>query len=261
MIGRVATGAVAAAWIALVAWRAHSLSRSGVAAAIVIGTLSVAAGWDWGALLIAFFIASTALSRLRASVKERRIQGVVAKGGARDAMQVLANGGPFAAAAGFFLVYPSPAWLALGAGALAAATADTWATEIGTLSTRAPRLITTWREVAPGLSGGVSALGLVASLAGAGFMAAAVAVAGWPAGIVRGAFVGGIAGSLADSLIGARLQARRRCPACEAPTERAVHDCGTPSRADGGLAWLDNDAVNFLSGITGATVALLASRS
>ncbi len=260
MIGRTAAGAAAAACIALVAWRARSLSSSGAITAVIIGTLCVAAGWDWGALLIAFFVPSTALSRMRAAAKERRTRSIVAKGGTRDATQVLANGGIFAAAAALSLVSSSPQWVALGAGALAAATADTWATEIGTLAARAPRLITTWREVIPGTSGGVTVQGLVASLAGASFIAATSAAVGWPAHVPRGALVGGMAGSLADSLLGARLQARRRCPACDAPTEREVHDCGTPTRADGGLAWLDNDAVNFASGIVGAVVALLASR-
>jgi hypothetical protein len=60
--------------------------------------------------------------------KERRTGGVVAKGGERDARQVLANGGLFTLAALGSLLAPSPLWEAAGAGAIAAATADTWAT-------------------------------------------------------------------------------------------------------------------------------------
>ena len=69
---------------------------------------------------------------------------------------------------------------------------------------------------------------------------------------------GGIAGALADSFIGALWQSRRRCPKCDALTERAVHDCGTSTVAAGGLAWLDNDGVNALCTIVGALAALAA---
>src|SRR5438093_5230732 len=45
------------------------------------------------------------------------------------------------------------------AGALAAAAADTWATEIGAFSPFAPRLITSGRQVPRGTSGGITVLG------------------------------------------------------------------------------------------------------
>lgn len=44
-------------------------------------------------------------------------------------------------------------------GALAAATADTWATEIGAFSPRNPRHILSFQEVTKGSSGGVTLLG------------------------------------------------------------------------------------------------------
>src|SRR3569833_1751003 len=133
MTTRIFAGAMLSLVIALVARRARSLSTSGAAAAVVVGTLAVAAGWSWGLLLILYFASSTLLSRIGKAEKERRTADVVEKGGERDAWQVFANGGVFAGAAVGSLVWPSPAWLALGAGALAASASDTWATEIGTL--------------------------------------------------------------------------------------------------------------------------------
>src|SRR5262249_15057089 len=63
---------------------------------------------------------------------------------------------------------PGPSGLlAAFVGAMATANADTWATEVGTLSTEEPRLITTGEPVAPGTSGGVTLLGTGAALAGA----------------------------------------------------------------------------------------------
>ena len=257
MIARGALGFLIACVLALGALRSGALARDGALAAIVVGTLCVAAGWSWATLLVVFFVTSSALSHFRAGSRARRTESVVAKGGARDALQVLANGGIFTLAALLSWVSPWNGWTLVGAGALAAATADTWGTEIGTLATTPPRLITSWRPVPAGTSGAVTPLGLAASAAGALLIALTAWLLAWPAGAVAAALAGGAAGAMVDSLLGALWQAKRRCPLCDAGTERAVHGCGTATERAGGLTWLDNDGVNLLSGAAGAIVALL----
>ncbi|HEX5437688.1 MAG TPA: DUF92 domain-containing protein [Gemmatimonadaceae bacterium] len=257
MIARAGAGLLIAVVIASTAYAAGALSRSGAIAAMVVGAICVAAGWSWGAVLIIFFISSSALSRLGADVKARRISSVVAKGGERDAVQVLANGGLFTLSAALTLLAPWPGWRMMGAGALAAAAADTWGTEVGTLVGRRPRLLTSLRPVGVGTSGGVTAPGLLALVAGALFIAIVASLLRWPAGVLGWAFAGGVAGALADSLMGAWWQARRWCPRCNAGTERMVHACGTATVPAGGVAWLDNDTVNLLATAVGAAVALL----
>jgi uncharacterized protein (TIGR00297 family) len=257
VIERLAAGGLLATAIALLARRAGSLAASGAAVAVVVGTLCVAAGWSWGALLVAFFVASSALSRVGARRKEERTGSIVAKGGARDARQVVANGGLFALAALLSLVAPWPGWMVAGAGALAAATSDTWATEIGTLAGGTPRSITTGRAVPPGTSGGITVAGTLAAICGAAFVAALAWALRWPA--AGAVLLGGLAGSTADSVLGATIQARRWCERCGAGTERAVHACGSPTRPAGGLRRLDNDGVNLASAFVGALVALLAA--
>lgn len=261
MIARATVGLALAGAIALTARRAGVLSRSGAGAAIVVGTASVAAGWTWGALLIAFFISSSTLSRMRAAVKARRTAGVVAKGGERDAAQVLANGGPFALAAVLSLLTPWSGWAVAAAGALAAATADTWGTELGTLANAPPRLITTWRPVPPGTSGGVTPAGLAATAAGALFIAVVAWLLHWTVEAAAAAVAGGIAGALVDSLLGAHWQERRRCTRCHTGTEQRVHACGAATERAGGIAWLNNDGVNLVSGAMGALIALLIAAS
>jgi uncharacterized protein (TIGR00297 family) len=224
-----------------------------------VGAAAAAAGWDWALLLIAFFIASTGISRLGRDRKERRGAGVVTKGTERDAAQVVANGGAFAVCALGAALWPAPAWYAAGAGALAAAAADTWATEVGMLVGGTPRSIRSWRPVAPGTSGGITAPGTLAAVAGAAFVAAVAVALGWSGVAAWSAVGGGLVGATVDSAVGATLQARRWCDRCNAPTERALHPCGAPSRAAGGLAWLDNDAVNAVSTVVGALVALIAA--
>jgi uncharacterized protein (TIGR00297 family) len=257
MILRALLGALAAAVIALTARFLKSLDTSGAVAAVIVGTASAAAGWRWAALLIFFFLSATALSRLRAAEKSRRTSDIISKGGERDAIQVLANGGIFAVAALLTLASSWHALPALALGALAAAASDTWATEVGTLVSAPPRMITTGLFVPPGTSGAVTIAGLGGSALGALAIAAAAYVARWPTRIAVAALIGGVVGSLADTLLGATLQHRRWCRSCESFTEQRTHRCGARTVHGDGIAWLNNDAVNFTSGLIGGVVALL----
>lgn len=234
------------------------LSTSGAIAAAVVGTISIAGGWSWGALLLAMFISASVLSKLGERQKAERVGSVVEKGDERDATQVLANGGVYAAAALGSILHPSPIWYAVGAGALAASAADTWATEIGTLTKANPRSIISGKTVPPGTSGGISLPGTAAAVVGAGFIAAAAWLAQWPVPFAAVA-IGGVAGALADSLLGATVQARRWCDLCAMSTERLVHSCGTQTRHAGGLVGFDNDAVNAVCSGVGALIAILVS--
>jgi uncharacterized protein (TIGR00297 family) len=253
-------------------YRAHALTPGGaLAACLVGGTIFGFGGLAWAALLVLFFVSSSALSFVAANQpRKRRAAEQFDKGSTRDAVQVLANGGIPAVAA---LLYglnapPTPAlWLAAFVGALAAATADTWATEIGVLSPTPPRLLTTGHTAEPGTSGAVTLLGTSAALAGGlliGLTAAvlaAVPAAGLPAlpgtTAILASLVGGGTGMLADSLLGATLQASYRCPACGTPTESRIHRCGTTSILVRGHPFINNDAVNIAGTLTGALVAAL----
>ena len=236
------SGVAAAAY-----WR-RALTRGGAVAAAVVGGVTFGRGGRpaTGALLT-FFVTSSGLSR----VGTRKKAGAQAKGAQRDAWQVLANGG-FATLC-----------IALGRrrggsgflGALAAAGADTWATELGMLASRQPRLITTLRPVAPGTSGGISPEGLLASLGGAMAVGAAWSLLGGGWRGVPVTVVAGVCGSLADSLLGATIQARYRCTACDALIEEPRHrPCGQPAALVRGQPWATNDAINALATLVGAIV-------
>jgi uncharacterized protein (TIGR00297 family) len=258
VLARAIAGGLLAVTVALVARRTRTLSTTGAVMGAVVGTLAIAAGWSWALLLLSMFVSGSALSKLGEQKKAELVGAVVQKSGERDARQVLANGGVYALAALGSLVFPSPMWYALGAGALAASTADTWATELGTLFGGEPVSIISATKVPPGTSGGITLLGTTASAGGALFIAAGATLANWPIPFAAVA-LGGIAGALSDSVLGATLQARRWCDACAKPTERLVHSCGTPARYAGGLAGFDNDAVNAVCSLVGALVALLLS--
>jgi uncharacterized protein (TIGR00297 family) len=257
---RLVIGFIAAAAVSLVALLSRSLTRSGAGVATVIGTLAITAGWTWGALLIVYFVSSTALARTGRTRKAMRTASIVAKTGARDGVQVLANGALFAGAAVASLIRPDVPWIALGAGALAASAADTWATEVGTLSNTEPRSVLTWRRVAAGTSGAASVPGSLAMIAGALFVATFTLALGWTVQIAACVAVGGLTGAVVDTVLGATVQSRRWCEQCESETELVTHDCGgmtTPAR---GVEWVDNDIVNFLSNAAGGLLAAFLLR-
>lgn len=204
------------------------LTRRGAAAALAVGGATLwGFGWRGFVLLLAFFVSGSLLTP---------------EGGGRrrNARQVLANGGVAALAA------LAGSWAAF-AGALAAATADTWATEIGRHSRTAPRLITTAEPVRAGTDGGMTLLGTTGGVVGAALISI-IAVAlgsppphlrpggpgfthpGWVAGATASA---GVAGMLFDSLLGATVQGKAR--------------------------WLDNDAVNLAATLGGAAAAITAA--
>ncbi len=287
MILNLLLGLVLAAAIAFAARKARALSRSGAWAALALGTVIFGlGGFGWAMLLLAFFISSSLLSRLFGR-RKRALDEKFSKGSERDAWQVLANGG----VAGIFTLLhafdPSATWPWVGcAAALAAANADTWATELGVLSPAPPRMLTSLRRAEPGTSGAVSGAGLLAALGGAGLVAlvagalwrghTGLSFVGLPYSIAdllgaapaefsfeqRAAWFGiiagcGLAGSLVDSLLGATLQAVYRCPACRKETERhPLHTCGAPTSLARGLPWLNNDWVNAACTLSGALLAV-----
>jgi len=248
-------------------WR-HDLSPGGAAVAFISGWLVyVAGGLVWSVVLIAFFLSASALSYLQPAGKQA-VMTSFAKGGTRDAAQVLANGGVALSAALFTILQDGRTgntlawWVFLAS--LAAATADTWATEIGTLGRGRPRLLTNWQPIPAGRSGGVTQLGSWAALAGATFATltawAAVRLwpGPWPLSTAQAALIilAGVTGAFLDSLLGATVQTQYFCPHCEKITETRLHYCGTTTLYRSGWRWLNNDWVNFF-GLCGAVVVVL----
>jgi uncharacterized protein (TIGR00297 family) len=241
----------AAAAVALVAYALRLLTSGGAVAAVMVGSAAMMAGASWVALLLFFFISSSALSRWRDADRTRLTGSMVEKSARRDAVQVLANGGVFAVAALFSMTGNAEAWQAVGAGAMAAAVADTWSTEIGTVLGGTPRLILGGRPVPPGTSGGVTFAGSLTAVTAA-VLASLVSRGVGQETPIHAVALGGMAGTLADSLLGAAVQERRWCDACRVRTERRVHSCGTPTGHRGGIRGCNNDIVNLLSTVAGA---------
>jgi uncharacterized protein (TIGR00297 family) len=230
-------------------WRLRWLTGAGAGAAVIVGGFVFWGGGLRAAALLFLFVVSSSLL----SSRQRNATAF-----ARDARQVLANGG-WAAVGAMVVPHRAAVGWALLVGALATAQADTWASEIGSHAVRPPRLITTRAPVARGTSGAVSLLGTAGGALGALATAGLALALGTGPRVAAAGLAAGILGMLGDSLLGATLQVRCRCRRCGAACERGAH-CGLPAERVGGLSWLDNDGVNLAATSAGALAATALAR-
>ena len=103
-------------------------------------------------------------------------------GGQRNWVQVICNGGVAAFASVLYLVevgcgerpidfardFNASIFSMALLGSLACSSGDTWASEIGSVFSKNPRLVTTWQQVPVGTNGGVTVVGTLASIVGGG---------------------------------------------------------------------------------------------
>ncbi|MEX2415619.1 MAG: DUF92 domain-containing protein [Paenibacillaceae bacterium] len=267
-------GLVGSSIIAGIAYRLHSLSLSGAIAAIGVGTILYMSGSiAWFGTLIVFFITSSSLSRWRKRDKQQT-DTIYEKGSRRDAGQVLANGGLAALLSIGYIVLPHEAWWYAFMGVMGTVTADTWATEIGSLSRLEPRSILNLKQVPRGTSGGVSLIGSLAAAIGAGVIGgAAVGFVILDEHVFHSASTGdirlvadtnviwivllaGFLGAMIDSILGATVQHMRRCSKCGKEVEHTYH-CSVPAVHIRGWLWMNNDAVNVISSAAGGGIAVV----
>lgn len=223
------------------------LTPGGAAAAWVLGC---AATWALGvealAALLAPFVVATLLGRLSGGPRHA----------ARTARQVLANGsgaglGVLLAACGL----PEAGAAAL-LGGLACLGADTCATEIGTRYGTRPFQLAGRRALAAGESGAVTQAGLLASLAGALLAPLAFGLSTGSMAMLLPAALCGFVGALLDSVLGATLQFRGRDPVSGRLSEATEGGSGARLVHVSGWRWLGNDAVNLVSALFSALLAV-----
>ncbi len=224
----------------------ESLSLSGAIGGYLLGIIIFGAGgWYWITPLVFFFISSSALSHIKRKEPSKR-----------NILQILANGGfPTICAIGY-IFWGSPHSSILYLGGIAAATADTWGTEIGYFSKSSPTLIFSKKKVSRGTSGGITYLGTLGSIFG-----------GFIIGLIGQTFFGienliipiaiaGLSGSLFDSMLGNFIQGKYLCNECNDIVEQRSH-CNNLALLLSGSKLIDNNMVNFLNTLFGAITAYL----
>ena len=197
--------------------RANILDKQGIIAATLLGLFVGFLGhWTWLLLLLCFLLSSHIATKWRFEEKTERGLNE-STDGHRGWVNVAANGGmPALVALLTFLVDDWESGLWMFAAAVAVATSDTWASEIGCLDQRV-RMITTLKPCEAGVNGGFSPNGQLAAVAGGLLIGASALVASLVmfsapvsdqiviAGIVAGL---GFLGCQIDSILGAVLENR-----------------------------------------------------
>ncbi|MDP1677652.1 MAG: DUF92 domain-containing protein [Bacteroidota bacterium] len=245
--------------ISVVSFFFKLLSYSGSVATFLLATIIYGiGGWKWTTPILIFFVASNLLSKLGKSYKGK-FEIVFEKTDKRDAGQVAANGGVAGIIIILWYFFPDHNELyVFYLASIAAVTADTWGTEIGTLWKGKPRSIVTFKEVEPGTSGGVSIQGTLGALFGAMIVtgsAVMINTSNFSIVLVFEIILSGLIGSLIDSFFGATVQAQYLSLGGKI-TERTSID-GVKTTLIQGIRWIDNDTVNWMCAFSGAIVMFL----
>lgn len=236
--------------IGLIAYWKRQLNLSGVVAAVVMGAAATVMGGFTSLSLYLFFLISAAVIG-KLSKRIRGLDRIHKKGGRRDAVQVLANGGAALAAMLIHAFDSSPVYLAVFTACLAEACSDTWASEIGVLSKSEPVSILTFTKVPKGLSGGVSLLGTCSAMLSSilyGIFAFSC-YDGINLSLVMVVIFSSFAGVMTDSVLGATLQAHFYDEKEDIITEHSRDREGNALKLVRGLRFMDNDMVNLTSNI------------
>ncbi|MFQ6136978.1 MAG: DUF92 domain-containing protein [Candidatus Hydrothermarchaeales archaeon] len=187
-----------------------ALDKKGSLAAFVLGLVTyLSVGFRGFIILLTLHVIGAATTRIGIKSKLKRN---IAQEKIRSVDNILANG--LVSTIGAFLYFAARSNNALFyigfVGAIAAATADTTSSEIGQLSTKRPRLITTWKEVETGTDGAVSRLGNLSAV-GVSIVVALIALIFIMPGIKAlplfiSTVIVGFVGTTVDSYLGATLE-------------------------------------------------------
>lgn len=256
-MGQFLSGTVLALLIVFLSYKVKFLNFSGSVATFILAVLIFGfGGWEWSTPILVFFILSSLLSKAGKTRKEK-FKNTFEKSGVRDYAQVIANGGLAGLFIFLFILNPRDLYYQLYLVSLAAANADTWATEIGVLFKTTPRMITTLKKVEPGVSGAISFYGTSASLFASLIIALSGALFSFNLKNILLITLSGFLGSIVDSYLGASIQGQYQCTQCASYTEKKTH-CQMRTKKIKGFHWLNNDLVNIFSALFAILFFILA---
>lgn len=198
LLGIVLSGA-----FSFLAFLFRRLALDGMFAATIIGTFVLGlGGWAATFVVLLFFITSAAFSG-KWKIHSADLPAEVRRSG----LQVWANGFWLIVCLVLSAIGNTDLFIVGAMAVVATATADTWATELGSRSSGTTYLITTFERVRPGTDGGVSFKGTAAAVTASVLIAAAsVCVFSLHFYVFLCIFAAGFSGCLIDSYLGGVFQ-------------------------------------------------------
>ena len=244
--------------IAIGAYLARALTAGGALCAFVMG---VTVFWTTRAegflLFMLFFLSCNVVGKISKRLRKGKTEIAEKKGHRRDVMQVVANGLMTTIAALLWFFTSKTVALIMFGAAVAEATSDTFAGEVGRLSKSGPVSIRNFRPVPVGMSGGVTFLGMVGAFLSSAMIAFCWYI--WFQGVSVYAAVlvclMGFSGAVMDSYLGASVQAHYVDPDTGMLTENDEKD-GRKLELAQGIRWVDNDMVNLMSNVFSSVFAM-----
>tara|TARA_R110002096_G_scaffold324349_3_gene518405 strand:- start:9399 stop:10142 length:744 start_codon:yes stop_codon:yes gene_type:complete len=201
---RIGIALILAGLFALVAFILNWLTIDGSKSAAIFGTIAYGlGGWQAALLVLVFFISASLFSKDTISTEDHRSIKF-----RRTGAQVWANGFWFALWLMIWFITKEYLFLTAAVASIAAANADTWATELGNKAEGKTFLITTLERVKSGTDGGISISGSLAALAGSSLIAILfwITFANSTTLSLVLIIVAGVVGCFFDSFLGARYQ-------------------------------------------------------
>jgi len=196
--------------IAIISFILNWLTLDGMRSAVLFGTAVLGTGgWMPALAVLLFFLSSSFISRRRGDQNEIAEAFLSSRTKfRRNGWQVWANGFWVVAMLILFFLFDAEFLLIAAYGAVAAATSDTWATEIGCRKPGKTVLITSFKKTEPGTDGGISMKGSAAAVAGALFIAGSLYLvsSGVNELFAITIAISGLAGCIVDSYLGAIYQ-------------------------------------------------------
>lgn len=244
---QIITALVLSGIICFVAFLFRWLTLGGAKAAFIVGTYTYGLGGVLAAvLLIVFFLTGSWLSKIN-GFRKRRDSEYNHFETRRNGLQVWANSFWFTLFLGIFYLSKQQIWFMAAVAAIATATADTWATEIGTFGERSRAvLILNFNPVRVGENGGISLKGTISGLFGSVLIGLLYFFIAKPPYMILFILVAlsGFLGCVFDSYLGAIFQFKGK----------SIYVPGFPGRHYS----LGNNAVNFTAiGLSSITMLLM----
>lgn len=230
-------------FILFVAWLVDALTARSCLTAYLVGTvLYVFGGWTVYSAMILFAGLGSGLSKLGIEQKVAATQ-LHERKGTRGSVQVIANALPAVLFVLIACLTQNDAFKLAALVSFAAASADTFSSEVGMLSSKPPISILTLKPLQTGLSGGISVLGLLSGIVGSGIIAL-LALGQYSVQIFLMVWLFGFIGTVIDSVFGSTLQAKYK--SASGITERKTQN-GQLLEQVSGLGFITNDVINFVT--------------